>query len=920
MSDRHPGPQLRGRRTECEALERLLARAQEGHSGVVVLRGEPGVGKTALLDHLTRHAAGFRVLRAAGAEFEMELAFAGVHQLCAPLLDEITRLPDPQRNALRVAFGGQGGDVPDRFLVGLAILSLLAEAAEARPLLCLIDDVQWVDQFSAQLLQFVGRRLLAEPIVMAFAMREPVDSARLAGLPQLIVEGLADDDARELLNLAMPGRIDERVRERILAEARGNPLAVLELPRGLTPAELAGGFGLLDSRPLVDHIERSFHRRFEALPAEARLLLVTAAAESMGDVTLVRRAAEHLEIGVDAYAPAESARLVEFGARVRFRHPLMRSAVYWSALPAERRNVHRALAAATDPTTDPDRQAWHRAHATAGLDEAVAEELERSAARAQRRGGAAAAAAFLDQAAGLTPDPARRGARALAAAEAKLEAAAPEAAQTLLATAELSPLDDLQRARVQRLQAQVTFVLARDSDAPSLLLAAARRLAPIDSALALETCLEALAATTFAGRPGDARELVDVTKAARAARLASGPPGALDFLLEGLATRYAEGYAASAPALRAALEAFRADQAYSNRWLWVACRVAADLWDDDAWRELSERGLRAARDAGALTALPLLASYRAGAGLHAGAFSVAAVLMDESDAITQVTGTAGMIHAKPLLAAWRGNEEEALGLIAIARQHASARGPGMAQSMIDGAAAVLLNGLRRYSEALAAAQRACAHHELGLYGQALPELVEAAVHSGRPELGVPVLERLAVRARASGTDWALGLEARSRALLTDDPSAEALYEEAINRLSRGNVAPHLARARLVYGEWLRRENRRVDARAQLRSAHELFAEMGADAFAERARRELAATGEKVRTRTVDTLDELTSQEIQVARLASDGLTNPEIAAQLFLSPRTVEYHLHKVFTKLSISSRKELRGALPVRERDTVPV
>ena len=513
------------------------------------------------------------------------------------------RLPQPQQDALRVAFGLQDGEAPDRFLVGLGVLTLLAEVAEARPLVCLIDDVQWIDQASAQLLQFVGRRLLAEPIAMVFAIRETSDGAQLAGLPELIVEGLADRDARQLLDAANPGRIDERVRERIIAEARGNPLAVLELPRGFTPAELAGGFGVPDSRPLADRIERSFHRRFEALPADSRLLVLTAAADSVGDVALVRRAAQQLKIAKDAFAPAEVAGLVQFGTRVRFRHPLVRSAVYWSALPNERRDVHRALADATDPAADPDRHAWHRAHAAPGLDEAVAEDLERSAARAQRRGGAAAAAAFLDQAASLTPDSARRGARALAAAEAKLEAGAPEAARALLATAEISPLDDLQHARLQRLRAQTAFLLTRDGEAPSLLLAAAKRLAAVDPSLALETCLEALAATTFAGSPGEGRDVLEVTAAITAARGASEPP---ELLLTGLAIRFTEGYAASAPVLRAALKAFRADGADNHRWLWVACRVAADLWDDVSWHDLSERGLQSARDTGALATLPLL--------------------------------------------------------------------------------------------------------------------------------------------------------------------------------------------------------------------------------------------------------------------------------------------------------------------------
>jgi DNA-binding CsgD family transcriptional regulator len=904
---------LLGRRKERIELDRQLQRVRVGQSSVQVLRGEPGVGKTALLDYVAERAAGCRIARTAGVESEMELAFAALHQLCAPLLDGLDALPGPQRDALRVAFGLQHGAAPDRFLVALAVVGLLAEAAEVCPVVCLVDDAQWLDRTSAQALAFVARRLLAERVAMVFAARETSDVDELAGLPELVVDGVGDSDARVLLASGISGRLDERVRDRILAEARGNPLALLELPRGLMPAELAGGFGLPDAVPLSGRIEQSFLTRFAPLPAESRRLLLTAAAEPVGDVTLLWRAAERLGIRVDALAPAEAAGLITVGTSVRFRHPLVRAAIYRAAAPDERREVHRALAEETDAEADPDRRAWHRARAAGGLDEAVAADLERSADRARARGGVAAAAAFLEHAAKLTPGPARRGARALAAAQAKLEAGASEAAHALLATAEVSPLDELQRARSQRLRAQIVFALRRGSDAPSLLLDAAECLVPLDARLARETYLEALAAAIFAGRLGSGHGVLETAGAARAAPPAARPPRAMDLLLDGLATRFSDGYSAGVPTLKRALRAFGEETGRSEddaRWLWLACRVAPDVWDDEAWHRLATRQVRLARDAGALTVLPVALTYRAGVHVHAGEFAAAAALVDEAAAITEATGSPPLMYTSLVLAAWRGHEAPALELFDTSIADAATRGEGRAVTLAEYATAVLYNGLGRYPDALAAAQRACEHDDLGLVGWALIELVEAGSRSGRPEVAAVALRQLHERTRASATTWALGIEARSRALLSSGPAAEALYREAIERLARSRITVHLARTQLVYGEWLRRENRRPDARAQLHLAHDTFCHIGAEAFAERARRELLATGETARRRTADTLDALTPQEAQVARLAGDGRTNPEIGAELFISPRTVEYHLHKVFQKLDISSRKELRHAL----------
>jgi DNA-binding CsgD family transcriptional regulator len=914
---------LRGRSAERVQLDRLLEAIHAGQSAVLVLRGEAGIGKTALLDYTAERAEGCRVLRAVGVESEMELPFAGLHQLCAPLLDRLEWLPPPQREALGIAFGLSSGTRPDRFLVGLALLSLLSDAADQEPLLCLLDDAQWLDQSSAQVLAFVARRLQAEPIGLLFAEREPGEFGELGRLPELRLDGLSDADARDLLASVITVPLDDRVRERLVAETHGNPLALLELPHGLSPADLAGGFALTAALPLPSRIEESFRQRVERLPADSQRLLLVAAAEPTGDPTLLWRAADQLGVTPEAAGPAEAAGMITLGAPVTFRHPLLRSAIYRAASAEERRSVHRALAAATDPALDPDRRAWHLADATLAPDEDVASELERSAERARARGGLAAAAAFLERAARLTPEPARRAERDLTAAQTKHDAGAPDGALALLAAAEEGPLNELQHGRLERLRAQLAFALRRGSDAPPLLLSAAQRLEPLDAMLARETYLEAIAAAIFAGRLSSGPGVLEVAEAASAAPPAPEPPRTIDLLLDGLATRFTDGYAAGVPALRRALDAVSEDDGHTEddiRWLWLACRIAPDLWEDEAWHELATRQLRLARDAGALTVLPLAATYRAGVHVHAGEFAAAAALIEEADAITAATGNAPLMYTSLVLAAWRGQEAQAVELIEASREDATRRGEGRAVTLAEYATAVLYSGLGRYQAALAAAQRACEHDDLGLFAWALIELVEAAARSREPELAADALEQLSERTRLSGTDWALGVEARSRALLSNGRAAEDFYLEATERLGRCRIRVHLARTQLLYGEWLRRENRRIDARETLRAAHEMFSAMGAEAFAERAARELLATGEKARKRTADTRGQLTAQETQIAELARDGHSNPEIGAQLFISPRTVEYHLHKVFTKLEIGSRNELQRVLPSEAREAQPV
>jgi DNA-binding CsgD family transcriptional regulator len=911
MVTRTPDEKLRGRQRECDVLDRMLEAARDGQGAVLAVYGEPGVGKTALLEYAVEAAPDFRVARAVGVEGEMELAFAALQQLCSPSLDVMEHLPDPQRDALEVALGLSAGLPPNPFLVGLAVLNLLSEAAEEQPLLCLVDDAQWLDRASAGVLAFVARRLLAEKIALVFATRERGDA--LAGLPEVHVEPLGRRDARALLESVLPARLDEQVLDRIIAETRGNPLALLELPRGLTPAQLAGGFGLPAAVPLSASIEESFRRRLANLPGDARRLLLLAAADPVGDPALVWRAAQQLGIPELVAETVEAEGLLELGARVVFRHPLVRSAVYRAAEPNERRKVHRALADATDPQIDPDRRAWHRAQAASMPDEEVARELERSAARAQARGGFAAAAAFLERATVLTPDEARRSRRALAAADAKVEAGALDDALRLVATAESGVLSELEQARAGLLHGRISFLATRSTDAAALLLSAAERLRELDPELARETYLEALTAAIFAGPlAGPGATSREVAEAAKEAPRATKPRG-LDLLLDGLVAALTDTYAAAVPILRHAQHAIVGEisQTEPLRWLWGAIVSALLLWDDEAWERLADRHLQLIRDAGALGELPIALSHRGQMHVFAGQLALAASLQEALHEATELTGSPLAPYHAVGLVAMRGREAEARHLIDKARPEVIERGEGAGLSFMDWAESVLYNGLGRYEEALAAARRVVDHGELVPVNWAMPELIEAAVRVGTPELAVDADRRLTVSSRASGTDWALGIAARSRALLADEGRADDLYAEAIERLAKTRVAVDLARAHLLYGEWLRRQRRRLDARKELRIAHEMFTEFGMEAFAERARVELLATGEHARKRTLETRDDLTPQEAEIARLARDGLSNTEIGARLFISKHTVEYHLRKVFAKLGIGSRNKLAQVLP---------
>lgn len=917
----HSPAGLLGREREIAALTRLIEEARRGSSGVLVVTGDAGVGKSALVDRVVGSGSGARVLRAVGVEAEMELPLAALHQLCRPVLDRLDTLPGPQRDALRTVFGLSGGAPPDRFLVGLGALSLLAGLGAEHPLICVVDDAQWMDQASAQTMAFVARRLLADPVCLIFVTRGL--PAAFVELPQLAVGGLPDDAARTLLDSAIPFVLDRDVRERILSEAGGNPLALLELPRGVRSDQL-GGEAVGSPTSLVSaRVEESFRRRLEALPADTQGLMLVAAAEPVGDPVVVLAAARSLGIGRRAADPAEADGLIEFGARVTFRHPLVRSSVYRSAEADARRGAHRALAGATDPDVDPDRRAWHLAQATTDPDDDLAAELERSASRAQARGGFAAAAAFLERAAAITPDRASQARRALAAAEAKHLGGLHDEAVEMLRAAEAGPLTDAEQVQADLLRAQIAHIERRGGDAPELLLRAASRLEPLDVAEARATHLDAILAASFAGRLARGTDLRETATAAIRAPRPSRTPTASDLLLDGLATAYTDGYVAAAPLLRQAVRAFRSPDVSPSeelRWLKSAAHVAMGLWDDESYELLSKRHIEIGRASGLLAVLPTALTTRAVACVFTGELAVADQLIEEMRVLADAMQVEMPPYGPLVVSGWRGREVPAAEVRRALGREATDRGEGAGLSFADYATAVLGNGLGQYQDALTAAVSIDAFEREGIviYTAGLVEQVEAAARSGAHERAAIAFEHLSETTLATGTDWGAGILARSQALLGPDDAAEDLYCEAIDCLSRTRIRPQLARSHLLYGEWLRRQNRRVEARDQLRVAHEMLATMGLEGFAERARRELQATGETVRKRTVETLTDLTPQEVHIARLAAEGHTNPEIGAQLFLSPRTVEWHLRKVFTKLGITSRRDLRALPRLAQADPV--
>lgn len=903
---------LRGRQRELAALDALFSRAGRGQSGAFVVAGEAGVGKTTLLEHAAaRLSPDIAVRRMVAAESEMELAYAGLQFLCGPMMGASAPLPAPQREAIETAFGLRDGTAPNPLLVGLATLSLFTEVAAGRGLVCIVDDAQWLDEASARAISFVARRLDAEGIALVLVMRSV--GAEFADLPRMVVEGLGDLDAKALLQEGIPGPIDARVRDQLIAEARGNPLALRELPRVLGPTAIAGGFASASVMPLESRIEQSIVAQLDPLPAPTRLLLLVAAADPTGDAGLLWRARTALDIGIEHVDIATSSGALTIGGRVTFRHPLVRSTVYRSASPEDRRRVHAALAESTYVDRDPDRRAWHRANATVLPDEDVAADLQRSAARARTRGGAAAAAAFLERAASLTPDSADRVDRLLAAAEASYEAGAAHTTVQLLDEARGEPFSPLQEALVSRLRARAAYAIHRDISSTRLLLAAAQQLEPHDAVLARDTYIEALAAAQYGGRLGDAETLAEVAEAILDATDGDDSDRARDLLLRGQALLAAKGQEAAIPILRRALQAFIDDplDALELHWMWFASRAAQDLWDADALQVLATRQVELARAAGVMSVLPIALSLQTVAQTLGGDLSAAEASCDEIDALRAVMGHPVPPFGRMFLAAYRGQVDDALALARQVRADGELRGEGYAISAANFAEAIAFNGAGRYDEAVTAARGELPYtHELNHAMRALLELVEAGARTNERALAEEALDRLASVTSHLDSDFALGVLAMARAQLADGDVAEACYAEALARFERQRIPIMIGRAHLLYGEMLRRQNRRVDARPHLRAAHEVLIDCGLHGFAERAARELAATGETLRVRAPGPIEQPTEQETNVARMAREGLTNREIGARLFISDRTAEYHLHKVFVKLGIASRAELKTAL----------
>ena len=903
---------LLGRAEERDRIDRVLAAARQGLSGVLVVRGEPGIGKTALLDYADGAAAGLQIARIVAIESEMELAFAGLHQLLLPFLDDIGTLPSPQRDALSSAFGLRYRGPPDRFLVALATLTLLARTAGERGLLCAVDDAQWLDRESAAVLAFVARRLHADSIAILFGVRDPwTGQTSFGDLPAILLKGLAAPQARQLLSAAIPN-LDDQVGQRIVAETRGNPLALIEMGRELTPGQLTGNEPLPELLPVGRRLETRFLRQTRRLPPDTQTLLLTAAADPTGDPALLWRAGHGLGFGPEAAAPAQAEDLVVVGTVIRFRHPLIRSAIYYSAAPIERRRIHQALAVATDPGQDPDRRAWHLSEATAEPDEGVAADLERAAARAMTRGGWAASAAFLTRAAVLSPDPRTQAGRLLGAARSEITAGAPGKAQLLLDRS-LGHLDGrLSEGLAKRAQGAIYHALNQPAQAAVVLLAAAVDLAPLDVRLARAALLDAVTAVAISGPLAlDGATVLEVAAAARAAPLAAGQAPSLgDLLLDADTTLVLDGHRAAAPLVRTAIAALTREESESAEmldWLEVGCRLAGVLGDDAGMSMLASRLERQARRQGALTALAMALIYGGTAKMFAGSLDAAQAAFTERGAI-EAARERNCNLGNLMVMAWRGRDRETRAEAAHVTQAARSQGQGWRLAWVDYALCVLELSLGRYQQARASMPGGFDENLL-VSAFALPDFIEAAVRCGDNAAADEALTRIAGRAPAGGSPMALGLLARSRALLASDAEAEAFYTEAIDRLTTSPSTIQLARTQLLYGEWLRRRKRRTEARQHLRDAYTRFEDIGAAGFAERTRLELVATGETARKRSPETRNDLTPQESQIATLASRGATNPEIASKLFISPSTVDYHLRKVFRKLDVTSRRHLAGA-----------
>ena len=940
-SEPHP---LVGRAEECQALDCLLVAARHRSSGAVVLRGEAGVGKTALLEHVTRTAGDMRFVQVTGTQSEQGFDFAALHQLLVPFLGALKRLPEPQREALGSAFGLVGGTPTDRFLVGIAALTMITEAALEQPVLCVIDDAQWLDKASTDALGFVARRLSAVPVAMLFAIREEEQQPALDGLAELRLTGLSDEASRDLLaSAAGPARpVDQGVARRISAATSGHPLALIELGRRLSAAELEGTLPLPEPLPLPESLASAFLRRAAAFPPAARTLLLLAAVEPSGEPGLLWRAAQRLGVRADAADTPGFERVLRLDAVMSFLHPLLRSAIYYGAAASERRRAHLALADASAAGCDPDRRAWHLAAAASGADEEIADELSRSADRARSRRDWSGCAAFLERAATLTPERAKRAARMLAAAEARLNAGDPRVAAALSERAGPHLDNPLARARARRLQGTVRAVLGKPAEACPILLDAARALQPLHPEQAWDTLLEAFEAALGAGGFATGAGIAEVLQAVRAAPRREGARESIAGLaLDGFAALAEHNDKAGIACLRRAIAVATAQLAPDSdpgshpasdggtspggvpsgeaseqlRFVFIAPLAAYELLDDAALHASCTRAVAQARSQGSPADLASTLGLLSYSEALAGRFAAAEAATSEARELTAATGVAADLRTsigELAVQAWRGRESAARSLADDRSREATQTGYGFVIGFTAIALTVLELGVGDYQAALRHARNGL-REGMPAEIELLPELIEAAARCDEADEAAAALDKFAVRAQAAGTHWALGLLLRSRALLAPDGDAEELYRGAIAHLGRSRITPQLGRTHLVYGEWLRRQHRRRDARAALYSACDILDSIGAEAFAGRARVELLATGEHVRKRGAAPATELTPQELRIAGLASAGASNREIASQLFISANTVAYHLRKVFRKLEVTNRAALARVLQAR-------